>query len=138
MSDGMNKVLLLGHLGADPEVKMIPSGQAVCHFRIATTETYFDKDKNKKERTEWHRITVWGRRGESLAKILTKGTQVLVEGRLETTSYEKNGEKRYSTNVIANDVFLGGGKRAPSVGYSSMAPIAPARPQHEVPTEVPF
>jgi single-strand DNA-binding protein len=138
MSDGMNKVLLLGHLGADPEVKTTSTGHAVCHFRIATTESYLDKDKNKKERTEWHRITVWGRRGEALAKILTKGTQVLVEGRLETSSYEKNGEKRYSTTVIATDVFLGGGKRAPSVGYSSMIPIAPTKPQVDAPVDVPF
>ena len=105
----MNKVILFGNLGADPELRVTPGGTAVLKLRVATTESYKDKQTNAwKERTEWHRVTVWGKRGESLAKILSKGSKVLIEGSLRTSSYEKDGEKRYSTEVNAMDVRLGG------------------------------
>jgi single-strand DNA-binding protein len=111
MADGLNKVMLFGNLGADPELRVTPSGQAILKLRLATTESYLDKSNTRQERTEWHRITIWGKRGEALGKILTKGDKIFVEGRLQTSSYEKNGEKRYSTEIVANNVILGGGGR---------------------------
>lgn len=116
--EGLNRVILCGALGADPELKFTPGGQAVLRIRMATTETWWDeKAKERKERTEWHTVTVWGKRGEALAKILAKGRTVWVEGRLQTRSWEKDGEKRYATDVVANQVGLvgsGGGQRGDS------------------------
>ncbi|HEY8091181.1 MAG TPA: single-stranded DNA-binding protein [Polyangiaceae bacterium] len=106
----MNRVLLLGNLGADPELRVTPGGQAVLKLRLATNETYLDKNQVRQERTEWHRVTVWGRRAEALGKILTKGDSIFIEGRLQTSSYEKNGEKRYSTDIVANNIILAGGR----------------------------
>jgi single-strand DNA-binding protein len=111
MAEGLNKVLLLGNLGADPELRVTPGGQAVLKLRLATTESYLDRSNTRQERTEWHRITIWGKRGEALAKILTKGDRIFIEGRIQTSSYEKNGEKRYSTDIVANNVILAGGRR---------------------------
>jgi len=111
MAEGLNRVLLLGNLGADPELRVTPGGQAVLKLRLATTESYLDRSNTRQERTEWHRITVWGKRGEALAKFLTKGDRIFVEGRIQTSSYEKNGEKRYSTDIIANNIILAGGGR---------------------------
>jgi len=110
MADGLNRVMLLGNLGADPELRVTPGGQAILKLRLATTESYLDKNNTRQERTDWHRVTVWGKRGEALAKILTKGSSLFVEGRLETSSYEKNGEKRYSTDIIASNIILAGGR----------------------------
>jgi single-strand DNA-binding protein len=126
MSEGLNRVMLLGNLGADPEVRMTPGGQAVCNLRIATTERYKDKHDAWQEKTEWHRITVWGRRGEALGKIMHKGDRVFIEGRLQTSSYEKNGEKRYSTDIVATNVILSSGGRGPSAPTDpAPAPSAP-------------
>ncbi len=111
MAEGLNKVLLLGNLGADPELRVTPGGQAILKLRLATTESYLDKSNTRQERTEWHRITIWGKRGEALAKFLSKGDRIFIEGRIQTSSYEKNGEKRYSTDIIANNVILAGGGR---------------------------
>jgi single-strand DNA-binding protein len=94
MAEGLNKVLLLGNLGADPELKVTQGGQAVLKLRLATTE--------------WHSVTVWGRRGEALAKILAKGSSLFVEGRIQTSSYDRDGEKRYRTEIIANNIILTG------------------------------
>jgi single-strand DNA-binding protein len=113
MAEGLNKVMLLGNLGADPELRVTPGGQAVLKLRLATTESYLDKNNTRQERTEWHRITIWGKRGEALAKFLTKGEKLFIEGRIQTSSYEKDGEKRYSTEVVATNVILAGsGKRS--------------------------
>ncbi len=108
MADGLNKVMLLGNLGQDPELKMIAGGQAVLNLRLATTETYLDKNNTRQERTDWHTVTVWGKRAEALAKFLTKGSQLFIEGRIQTRSYEKNGEKRYATDIVANNIILTG------------------------------
>ena len=110
MAGGVNKVILVGNLGADPDMRYTPSGAGVCEFRLATNETWTDKNGQKQERTEWHRVVVWGKRGEVCSKYLSKGRQVYVEGRLRTRSWEdKEGNKRYTTEIIANDVqFLGG------------------------------
>jgi single-strand DNA-binding protein len=108
MAEGLNKVMLLGNLGQDPELKMITGGQAVLNIRLATTETYMDRNNTRQERTDWHTVTVWGKRAEALAKILSKGSQIFVEGRIQTRSYEKNGEKRYATDIVANNIILTG------------------------------
>ena len=112
MAEGLNKVMLLGNLGADPELKVTAGGQAVLKLRLATTESYLDRNKTRQERTEWHQVTLWGPRGEALAKFLTKGERIFVEGRIQTSSYEKDGEKRYRTEIVATNIILsGGGKR---------------------------
>jgi len=111
MAGGVNKVILVGYLGADPDMRYTPSGQGVCELRLATSESWNDKNGQRQERTEWHRIVVWGKRAEICSKYLSKGRQVYVEGRIQTRTYDdKEGNKRYITEIIANDVqFLGGG-----------------------------
>jgi single-strand DNA-binding protein len=116
MAEGLNRVMLLGNLGADPELRVTPGGQAVLKLRIATNESYLDRNNVRQERTEWHRVTVWGRRAEALGKILTKGDSLFIEGRIQTSSYEKNGEKRYSTEVVANNIILSGRGRGEGAG----------------------
>lgn len=108
MADGLNRVMLLGNLGADPDLRFTQSGQAVLNMRLATAESYLDRDKNRQQRTEWHNVVVWGKRAEGLAKILGKGSSIFVEGGLRTSSYEKDGEKRYKTEIVASNVILGG------------------------------
>jgi single-strand DNA-binding protein len=130
MAEGLNRVMLLGNLGADPELKVTPGGQAVLKLRLATTETYLDRNQVRQERTEWHRITLWGKRGEALAKFLAKGDRIFVEGRLQTSSYEKNGEKRYSTEVVATNIILSGGGRGRGEGAPAREGGSP-RPQRE-------
>jgi single-strand DNA-binding protein len=112
MAEGLNKVMLLGNLGQDPELKMLPSGQAVMRLRLATTERRQDKAGTWVDHTEWHSVTVWGKRAEALSRILSKGSTIFVEGKLRTSSYEKNGEKRYSTEVTADNIILSGGRRS--------------------------
>ena len=109
MADGLNRVMLLGNLGADPELRFTQSGQAVLNLRLATTESYLDKDKVRRERTDWHSVVIWGKRGEALAKILTKGSSLFIEGSIRTSSYDdREGNKRYKTEIIANNVVLTG------------------------------
>jgi single-strand DNA-binding protein len=105
----LNKVMLIGHLGSDPETRYTPDGTPVCNFSIATSEKWNDKATGeKKERTEWHRIVVWRRLAEICGEYLSKGRQVYVEGKLQTRPWEKDGITRYTTEIIANDVhFLG-------------------------------
>ncbi len=107
----VNKVILIGNLGADPELKYTPSNRPVCNLSIATNEVWKDKNGQKQEKTEWHRVNVWGESAEHCSKYLAKGRTVYVEGRLQTRSWDdKEGKKRYSTEVVADRVvFLGGG-----------------------------
>jgi single-strand DNA-binding protein len=110
MAEGLNRVMLLGNLGQDPELRMTSGGQAVLKLRLATSETYLDRNKVRQERTEWHSVVVWGKRGEALSKILSKGSRIFVEGGLRTSSYDdKEGHKRYRTEVVANNIILSGG-----------------------------
>jgi single-strand DNA-binding protein len=106
---GVNKVILIGRLGKDPEVRYTPSGQAVANFSMATSENWTGKDGQKQERTEWHRIVVWGRLAELCKDYLRKGRQVYIDGKLQTRDWDdKDGKKRYTTEIIANTVqFLG-------------------------------
>jgi single-strand DNA-binding protein len=110
MAGGVNKVILIGNLGRDPEVRFTPSGQAVANFTIATNESWTDKQGQKQERTEWHRIVVWGKLAEICGEYLSKGRQAYVEGRLQTREWtDKEGKKNYTTEIVASTVqFLGG------------------------------
>ncbi|HKY39720.1 MAG TPA: single-stranded DNA-binding protein [Polyangiaceae bacterium] len=109
MAEGLNKVMLMGNLGADPELRVTSGGQSVLKLRLATSETYLDKNRVRQERTEWHSVVVWGKRAEALSKFLTKGSRLFVEGGLRTSSYDdKEGIKRYRTEVVANNIILAG------------------------------
>lgn len=103
----MNSVTLYGNLGADPELKQLETG-SLLKMRIATAERRKGKDDKWVDHTEWHQVTVWGKRAEGLAEILSKGDRVLVVGKLRTRSYESNGEKRYSTEIHADEIELAG------------------------------
>jgi single-strand DNA-binding protein len=120
MTQGLNRVTLFGNLGADPELRMTSASTPVLSFRLATTDVYFDKNQQKQERTEWHRVVLFGARAEALSHLLVKGSSVLVEGRLQTSSYEKDGSTRYKTEVIATELCLGGRR-------VSAVPSAPAQ-----------
>ena len=124
MASGVNKVILVGNLGNDPELRSTPSGASVCEFRVATNESWTDRNGQRQDRTEWHRVVVWGKRAEICSKYLSKGRQVYLEGRLRTRSWEdKDGNKRYTTEIIANDVqFLGGGGQGGGRGASDEPP----------------
>lgn|SRR5512133_1613016 len=108
MANGLNRVMLFGNLCADPDARTTSGGQSVLKLRMATNESYLDRDRQRKERVEYHSVTVWGKRGEALSRILHKGDRILVEGALRTSSYEKDGQKRYSTEVVASNIILGG------------------------------
>jgi single-strand DNA-binding protein len=117
MAEGLNKVILIGNLGMDPELKYTQGGGAVLRLRMATTETYVDKNKQRQERVEWHTVVVWGNRAEALNKILAKGRSIGVEGRLQTRQWEdKDGGKRSTTEVVATNVLLLGGGRGEGGG----------------------
>lgn len=108
----MNRCVLIGNLGQDAELKVLGSGDSVLKFSLATTEKWKDRDGNQKERTEWHRCNLFGKRAESLAQYLTKGTKLAVEGSIQYGSYEKDGVKHYTTDIRVNNVeFVGGGKK---------------------------
>lgn len=114
MSEGINQVILMGNLGDDPELRSLPSGAQLLRFRMATNESYLDKNKERQTRTEWHDIVMWGNRAEPLSKILSKGSRVLVEGTLRTSSYEKDGSRRWHTEITARDLHLLSTRRASS------------------------
>ncbi len=118
MARGINKVILIGNLGQDPEVKYMPSGGAVCNITVATTESWTDRDSGgKQERTEWHRVVLFRRLAEVAGEYLRKGSKVYIEGRLQTRKWQgQDGQDRYTTEVIANDMQMldgrGGGTAA--------------------------
>ena len=141
---GVNKVILVGRLGADPELKVVGQGSSVARLSLATSESWTGKDGQKQERTEWHRVVVWGKLADICGKHLSKGRQVYVEGRIQTRSWEdQQGQKRYSTEVVANTVqFLGGAnERSSSSSYdssdSSMQDFGP-EPSFDQSDEIPF
>ena len=112
MARGVNKVILIGHLGADPETRAMPSGSSVANLRIATTESWRDKQSGEQqERTEWHRVALFGRLAEVAGEYLRKGSQVYIEGSLRTRKWQdKQGNERYSTEIVANDMQMLGGR----------------------------
>ena len=106
----VNKVILVGNLGRDPEVRFMPNGEAVCNFSIATTENWKDKSGVKQEKTEWHNIVMYRKLAEIAGEYLKKGRPVYVEGRLQTRKWEKDGVTRYSTEIVADSMQMWGGK----------------------------
>lgn len=135
---GVNKVILVGNLGADPEMRYTPSGTAVANFRIATSETRTNKDGNKETKTEWHRIVTFGKLAEICGEYLAKGRQVYIEGRIQTRSWDdRDGNKRYTTEIIANTMQMLGAKDSAASG----APQGQAPDMEEPPSDlddVPF
>jgi single-strand DNA-binding protein len=140
----INKVILIGNLGADPEKRVTGTGQVVTNFNIATTDRWNDKSGQRQERTEWHRIVVWGQQAENCAQYLSKGRPVYIEGSLRTRQWDdKDGNKRYTTEIIAQRVqFLGSGtggtgSRGEAQGFDGPANSTPfdAGPG---PDDVPF
>jgi single-strand DNA-binding protein len=126
---GVNKVILIGHLGQDPEVRFTPSGAAVANFSVATNESWTDKSGTKQEKTEWHKIVVWGKTAEICQKYLKKGKQIYIEGKLQTRQWEnKEGKTQYTTEINAQHVqFLGSaGGAGASAGAAATAGAAPA------------
>lgn len=118
---GINKVILVGRLGKDPEMKTVGQNSTVTQFTMATSENWTDKNGQKQERTEWHRVVVWGKLAEICGKHLAKGRQVYIEGRLQTRDWEdQQGQKRYTTEIIANTVqFLGAAGEQRSNGFAA-------------------
>lgn len=133
----INKVILVGNVGADPEVRYISEGVVTARIRLATTEVYTDKSGQRVDRTEWHTISVWNALAKNVEQYVKKGMQLYVEGRLRTNSYEKNGETRYSTEIVANEIkFLGrkgdnqntGNTQQPQQPQQSQQPVAAQNP----------
>ena len=119
----VNKAILIGNLGKDPELRYTTSGQAVANFPMATTERYKDKEGNFQERTDWHNIVVWGRQGETVKEYLRKGRSAYVEGRIQTRSYEdRDGNKKWITEIVASRVQFLGGRGEGGSGASQAAP----------------
>ncbi|HXF99885.1 MAG TPA: single-stranded DNA-binding protein [Bacteroidota bacterium] len=136
MAKSLNKVMLIGNLGKDPELRYTASGVAVASFTVATNESWKDQDGNMQERTEWHNVVAWRKLAEICGEWLKKGRRVYVEGRIQTRSYDdKNtGQKRYVTEIIADDIIMldgGGGRNA----TESAAPAPTAEPQAPVAPE---
>lgn len=122
----VNKVILVGNLGRDPETRFLPNGDAVTNVSIATTETWKDKSGERQEKTEWHRVTFYRRLAEIAGEYLKKGSQVYVEGRIETRKYQgKDGTEKYSTEIIASEMKMLGGRAAPRDGGSQDEPAQP-------------
>ena len=146
---GINKAILIGNLGSDPEVRYTQTGTAVATFNIATSDQWKDKDSGEmKKRTEWHRIVAWGRLGEICGEYLSKGRQVYIEGRIQTRDWEdKDGNKRYTTEIVASQMQMlgsrddsygnnreGGFRRgAGSQDQSAPGPGSPAEPDDDIP-----
>lgn len=142
----INKVMIFGNLTRDPEMKALPSGMQVCSFSVATNRVYKDRDGKKAEQTDYHNVVVFGRQAETSAQYLKKGASAFIEGRLQTRSWEKDGEKQYRTEIIADRVQFG-----PRVGGGSGAPMgdapknaepvgnAPEYPEEDInPEDIPF
>jgi single-strand DNA-binding protein len=134
---GINKVILIGHLGAEPEVRYMPSGQAVANLRLATSESWRDKETGEsQERTEWHRVVLFGRTAEIAKEYLHKGSQVYIEGRIQTRKWQdKEGQERYTTEIVALDMQMMGSRSGGTASFDKepakepAAPAPAARPQ---------
>ena len=147
MARGVNKVILVGHLGKDPEVRYMPSGNAVCNVTLATSDSWKDKQSGEqKDRTEWHNLVFYGRLAEIAGEYLRKGSQAYVQGRLQTRKWQdKSGNDRYTTEIIVNDMQMLGGRgggggsadfnAAPASTKSSAAPSSGA---DEFDDDIPF
>ncbi|MFH1262821.1 MAG: single-stranded DNA-binding protein [Pseudomonadota bacterium] len=131
MAGSVNKVILIGHLGADPEIRYTQGGSPVANLRLATNESWTNKNGQKEERTEWHRVVVWSKLAELAGQYLTKGRQVYVEGRLQTRSWDdKDGTKRYSTEVVATNLQFLGGPGDRKTESANLPPDLPPPPEN--------
>jgi single-strand DNA-binding protein len=133
---GVNKVILIGNLGADPEVRYTANGTAVARFRLATTESFVDRDGNRQERTEWHRVVAWRKLAEICGQYLSKGSQVYVEGKIRSSTWEQEGVKRYNYEIWADTMQMLGPRRGQE--REPEPPFAP--PEGGIPPEddIPF
>jgi single-strand DNA-binding protein len=128
----VNKVILMGNLGKDPEVRFMPNGDAVCNFSIATTDTWKDKSGEKQERTEWHNIVMYRKLAEIAGEYLKKGRPVFIEGRLQTRKWQtKEGQDRYTTEIIADSMQMLGGRDSSASSGSASASSQPAAQNHD-------
>ena len=146
MSGGINKVIIIGNVGNDPEVKRIDNGNAVANFSIATSETWKDKDSGQKqEKTEWHRIVVWGRLAEIIEQYVKKGSKLYLEGKLQTRSYEQDGVKKYTTEIKCHEMQMLDSKGDYQQGALSQPQQQAQQPQqappsgfHDFDDDIPF
>jgi single-strand DNA-binding protein len=142
----LNKAMVYGNLTRDPELKALPSGMQVCSFSLATNRVYNDRDGKRQEATDYHNIVVFGKQAENCAKYLTKGNAAYVEGRMQTRSWEANGQKQYRTEVIADRVQFGpkngsggGATGSTAPAAEGKAPAVPDYPEEEInPEDIPF
>lgn len=135
----VNKVILIGNLGKDPDFRVTPGGQPVANFSIATTEKWSDKAGEKKEKTEWHNIVLWGRLAEIANQYLRKGGSVYIEGRLQTRSWDdKDGNKRYTTEIVGNSLQMLGGRREASSSEDIPQAAEPPQADGRVQDDLPF
>jgi single-strand DNA-binding protein len=143
----LNKAMIFGNLTRDPELKSLPSGMQVCSFSLATNRVYNDRDGARQEATDYHNVVVFGKQAENCSKYLHKGNSAYVEGRLQTRSWDKDGQKQYRTEIVADRVQFGpkgsgdgGGSSAASAGASQQeAPAMPDYPEEEInPEDIPF
>ncbi len=136
----LNKSLIYGNLTRDPELKALPSGQAVCSLSIATNRPYTDKDGNRQEQVEYHNVVVFGKQAENVGRYLTKGSGVYIEGRLQTRSWDKDGVKMYWTEIIAERVQFGpGNNKAEAPTKSTIPAYSLGYPEEEInPEDIPF
>jgi single-strand DNA-binding protein len=133
---GVNKVIIIGNVGANPEVRYTPSGSAVANFNVATNEAWKDSNGNQQERVEWHRIVAWGKLGEICGEYLKKGSHIYLEGRLRTRSWEdQNGNKRYTTEILASDIQMLD-KKPQNTGQEVEVPSASATKSSSSPNSV--
>lgn len=145
----INKAILFGNITRDPELRALPSGMNVCNFSIATNRVYKDRDGNKQEQTDFHNIVVFGRQADTVSQYLKKGSSVYVEGRMQTRSWEQNGEKKYRTEVVADSVQFGprsSGSSGSGGTRRNEAPVADEQPASSIdypkddinPDDIPF
>ncbi|MFH1596892.1 MAG: single-stranded DNA-binding protein [Pseudomonadota bacterium] len=133
---GINKVILVGNLGADPEMRYTAGGTAVCRLKVATSRRYTDKQGNRQEETAWHRVDAWGKLAEICGQYLSKGRQVYIEGRIKYGSYEKDGVKHYTTDIVAENMQMlgaGGGRGADREPEPPFEPPEGGPPEDDIP-----
>ena len=144
----LNKVILIGRLGRDPETRFMPNGEAVCNFPVATSEKYTDKNGQRQEATEWHNVTMYRKLAEIAGQYLTKGSQVYLEGKIQSRKYtDKNGVERTAYDIIANEMKMLGGRNdsgqqsdqhTPPKHPRRQAPATPAAPSEDIDNDIPF
>jgi len=139
MARGVNKVILVGNLGKDPEVRYMPNGNAIANITLATTDSWKDKQTGEQqEKTEWHRIVMFRRLGEIAGEYLKKGSQVYIEGKLQTRKWQDNsGNDRYTTEIVANEMQMLGGRGGGSAGFPADSAPARSAPAQSAPAPAP-